>query len=126
MTPASRELTVNGTHHLLAAREATLLEALLRRSNHVIPKSVLEDQLYGLAEEGSPNAIEVYVHRLRKQLDDAGAGAADSHRARGRLSDPRAEMTKPVGSIVSRIIPAHFFCPGGQLGGGVGGGLSFS
>jgi two-component system response regulator TctD len=59
-----------------------LLEALLRRSNHVIPKGVLEDQLYGLAEEGSPNAIEVYVHRLRKQLYDAGAGA-EIHTVRG-------------------------------------------
>ena len=78
----SKELTVDGAQYLLAAREATLLEALLRRSNHVVPKSVLEDQLYGLGEEGSPNAIEVYVHRLRKQLDDAGAGA-EIHTVRG-------------------------------------------
>jgi two-component system response regulator TctD len=78
----SRELSINGARHLLAAREATLLEALLRRSNHVVPKSVLEDQLYGLGEEGSPNAIEVCVHRLRKQLDDVGAGA-EIHTVRG-------------------------------------------
>lgn len=78
----SKELMVKGAQYLLAAREATLLEALLRRSNHVIPKSLLEDQLYGLAEEGSPNAIEVYIHRLRKQLQDAGAGA-EIHTVRG-------------------------------------------
>lgn len=79
---ASKELTVHGARHLLGAREAALLEALLRRSNHVVPKGVLEDQLYGLATEGSPNAIEVYVHRLRKQLEDAGAGA-EIHTVRG-------------------------------------------
>jgi len=78
----SKELTVNGAQYVLPTREAALLEVLLRRSNHVIPKSVLEDQLYGLAAEGSPNAIEVYIHRLRKQLDDAGA-EAEIHTVRG-------------------------------------------
>lgn len=79
---ASRELTVKGNRHPLGAREAALLESLLRRSNHVVPKSVLEDQLYGLGSEGSPNAIEVHVHRLRRQLDEAGADA-EIHTIRG-------------------------------------------
>jgi two-component system response regulator TctD len=79
---ASRELTVNGNRHILPTREAALLEALLRRSNHVVPKTLLEDHLYGLAAEGSPNAVEVYIHRLRKQLDDAGA-RAQIHTVRG-------------------------------------------
>jgi DNA-binding response OmpR family regulator len=79
---ASGELMVDGARRLLPAREAALLEALLRRSNHVVPKTVLEDHLYGLAEEGSANAIEVYIHRLRKQLEDAGAQAR-IHTVRG-------------------------------------------
>lgn len=77
-----REIVINGVHHTIAPREAAVLEALLRRSNHVVPKKVLEDQLYGLDADGSANAVEVYVHRLRKQLADAGAGVA-IHTVRG-------------------------------------------
>jgi DNA-binding response OmpR family regulator len=69
----SKEITVGGTQHAVGPREAVVLEALLRRSNHVVPKKVLEDHLYGLASDGSPNAVEVYVHRLRKQLADLDA-----------------------------------------------------
>jgi DNA-binding response OmpR family regulator len=78
----SCEIVIGATHHVIAPREAAVLEALLRRSNHVVPKKVLEDQLYGLTADGSANAVEVYVHRLRKQLADAGAGVA-IHTVRG-------------------------------------------
>jgi DNA-binding response OmpR family regulator len=77
-----REMVIAGTHHAIAPREAAVLEALLRRSNHVVPKKVLEDQLYGLGADGSANAVEVYVHRLRKQLVDADAGVS-IHTVRG-------------------------------------------
>lgn len=77
-----REIVIRGEHHAIAPREAAILELLLRRSNHVVPKKVLEDQLYGLAPDGSANAVEVYVHRLRKQLAEANAGIA-IHTIRG-------------------------------------------
>lgn len=78
----SREIRLEGRHIGLASREAALLEALLRRSNHVVSKKVLEDQLYGLSDEGSTNAVEVSIHRLRKQLEDAQADVA-IHTIRG-------------------------------------------
>jgi DNA-binding response OmpR family regulator len=79
---AGKQITVQGVTHQVSAREAIILEALLRRSEHVVPKTILEDQLYGLSSEGSPNAVEVYVHRLRKQLEQWEAGVA-IHTVRG-------------------------------------------
>jgi DNA-binding response OmpR family regulator len=77
-----REMILDGRHLSMAPREAVLLETLLRRVGHVVPKKILEDQLYGLSEEGSSNAVEVSVHRLRRQLDELGADVA-IHTVRG-------------------------------------------
>jgi DNA-binding response OmpR family regulator len=50
-----------------------VLEILLRRSGKVVSKKQVEDHLFGHSADVGSNAIEVYVHRLRKQLTDAGA-----------------------------------------------------
>jgi two-component system OmpR family response regulator len=42
------------------------------RSGRVIGKEQFVDHLYGFDEEVSENAIEVYVHRLRRKLDPVG------------------------------------------------------
>ncbi|MEO9132331.1 MAG: response regulator transcription factor [Sphingomonas sp.] len=55
----------------LSVRETQLLELLLRRSGKVVPKRIAEDQLFGLGDTLGSNAIEVYVHRLRKRLEEA-------------------------------------------------------
>ena len=44
-----------------------------RRGGNVAPKRLFEDQLFGLSGDVGSNAVEVYVHRLRKMLSDAGA-----------------------------------------------------
>ena len=59
----------------LSVRETELLELLLRRMGKVVPKRVVEDQLFGVDGDLGSNAVEVYVHRLRKRLEDAGSGA---------------------------------------------------
>lgn len=59
----------------LSVRETELLELLLRRVGKVVPKRVVEDQLFGLDGDLGSNAVEVYVHRLRKRLDEAETGA---------------------------------------------------
>lgn len=69
----SRQAFVDHKPHLLSAREVVVLEALIRRAGYVVPKKVLEDQLFGLSGDVASNAVEVYVHRLRKQLQAAGA-----------------------------------------------------
>lgn len=59
----------------LSVRETQLLELLLRRVGKVVPKRVVEDQLFGLDGDLGSNAVEVYVHRLRKRLEDGATGA---------------------------------------------------
>ncbi|CEJ14748.1 Transcriptional regulatory protein BasR [bacterium YEK0313] len=66
----------------LSAREAQLLELLMRRADKVVQKSTVENQLFGLDDEFGSNAVEVYVHRLRKRLQDSGARVA-IHTVRG-------------------------------------------
>lgn len=78
----SRQVALEGRQVVLGSREAMLLETLLRRAGNVVSKKVLEDQLYGLSEEGSSNAVEVSVHRLRRQLEEIAAGVA-VHTVRG-------------------------------------------
>lgn len=57
-----------------SARESELIELLMRRSGHVVPKRILEDQLFGAGDTLSSNAVEVYIHRLRKKLEAAKVG----------------------------------------------------
>ena len=56
----------------LSARELALLEVLMLRAGRVVSKDQLVEQLCGWDEEVSSNAIEVYVHRLRKKLEPGG------------------------------------------------------
>lgn len=56
----------------LSARELGVLEVLMLRSGRVVNKEQLAEQLYGWDDEVGSNAIEVYVHRLRKKLEPAG------------------------------------------------------
>ena len=68
-----RQVIVAGTVRAFPARETAVLEILLRRSGNVAPKRLFEDHLFGLSGDVGSNAVEVYVHRLRKMLVDAGA-----------------------------------------------------
>lgn len=67
-----RRATLNDTPIELSARELGVLEVLMHRSGRVVNKEQLAEQLYGWEEEVGANAIEVYVHRLRRKLEPAG------------------------------------------------------
>ena len=56
----------------LSSRELNLLEILLQRSGRMVSKEQLVSHLCEWGEEVTPNAIEVYVHRLRKKLEPGG------------------------------------------------------
>src|SRR3989442_3394914 len=53
----------------LSAREISLLEVLLQRSGRLVSKDQLVERLCEWGEEVSNNAIEVYIHRLRKKIE---------------------------------------------------------
>ncbi|HTS39002.1 MAG TPA: response regulator transcription factor [Xanthobacteraceae bacterium] len=69
----SRQAFIDNKPQIFSARETAVLELLMRRKDRVVSKRLVEDQLYGIEGEVASNAVEVYVHRLRKQLSDRGA-----------------------------------------------------
>ncbi|HMA08042.1 MAG TPA: response regulator transcription factor [Ramlibacter sp.] len=68
LNPATREAAVNGAPVSLSAREWAVLEPLLARPGVVFSRTQLEEKLYGWKDDISSNAVEVYVHGLRKKL----------------------------------------------------------
>ena len=63
---------LNGERIELSGREVSLLETFLQRAGRLVSKDQLVNHLCEWGEEVSGNAIEVYVHRLRKKLEPAG------------------------------------------------------
>ena len=68
INPATREVTVQGAPVVLSGREWAVLEPLIARPGMVLSRQQLEDKLYGWGDEVSSNAVEVYIHGLRKKL----------------------------------------------------------
>ena len=66
--------SVGGQPMELSSRELSVLETLLLRQGKAVSKEALIESLCAYGEEVTPNAIEVYVHRLRKKLEPAGVG----------------------------------------------------
>jgi two-component system OmpR family response regulator len=64
-----RAATLNDHPVELSARELGLLEILLQRMGRLVSKDQIVEHLCEWGEEISANAIEVYMHRLRKKLD---------------------------------------------------------
>lgn len=68
VNPATREVTVGGTPVVLSAREWAVLEPLLARPGLVLSRAQLEEKLFSWRDEVNSNAVEVYIHGLRKKL----------------------------------------------------------
>ena len=65
----AKRVSVEGQPVDLSSREFRLLELLLANIDRVLSKDVLLDQLFGLDDAVAPNAIELYVSRLRRKLE---------------------------------------------------------
>ena len=82
IVPATREVTVNGAPVSLSAREWAVLEPLLARPGRVLSRAQLEEKLYSWRDDISSNAVEVYIHGVRKKL---GADLIQNVRGLGYL-----------------------------------------
>jgi len=82
INPVTREVTADGLPVVLSAREWAVLEPLLARPGMVLSRAQLEEKLYGWKDGISSNAVEVYVHGLRKKL---GAGLIQNVRGVGYM-----------------------------------------
>lgn len=65
----SRSVRVGNREVQLKRREITLLEVLAARPGRVFSKDELLDRLFGFDENVNPNAVELYVGRLRKKIE---------------------------------------------------------
>jgi two-component system OmpR family response regulator len=68
INPVTREATSAGQPVVLSAREWAVLEPLIARPGLVLSRAQLEEKLYSWKDEISSNAVEVYIHGLRKKL----------------------------------------------------------
>jgi len=81
-----RVASIDGRAITLSVQETGVLETLLARFGRVVSKEQLVEQLYSYDKEVSHNAIEVYVHRLRKKLAGVGVTVRTLY-GRGYLLD---------------------------------------
>lgn len=68
-----RQASANGAALALSARELEVLEILLNHAGRVTAKEAIADRLAGWDEGVGENAVEVYIHRLRRKLEGSGA-----------------------------------------------------
>lgn len=68
--PSRRAATWRGEPTVLTNKEYWLLETLVRRKNQVLTRPQLEEALYGWGEEIGSNAVEVYIHFLRRKFSN--------------------------------------------------------
>ncbi|WP_303720814.1 response regulator transcription factor [Malonomonas rubra] len=68
LNPASHCCRWKGQSIPLSAREFSLLQTLAEQPTLVFSRSQLEDSLYSWDGEIESNAVEVYIHNLRKKL----------------------------------------------------------
>ncbi len=68
LDPVTHEATRDGQAVPLSAREWAVLETLMSRPGVVFSRAQLEEKLYSWKDDVSSNAVEVYIHGLRKKL----------------------------------------------------------
>ena len=68
LDPATHEVSMNGVPVNLSGREFSLLQALLEKPGKPLSRAQLEERIYGWHDEIESNAIEVYIHALRRKL----------------------------------------------------------
>ncbi len=82
MDEATQEVVVGGGKLDLPRRERALLRIFIRSGGRLVTRAILEEALFSFNDDVGSNAIDVYIHRLRKRLEAVGATAA-IHTERG-------------------------------------------
>jgi two-component system response regulator TctD len=69
----TREFQIAQLPLALTPRERAVLEMLMHQAGRSVTKQALAQSLFSLDEDVSTEAIEIYVHRLRKKLEHSSA-----------------------------------------------------
>jgi len=82
-----RVVTYRGEPAALTAREYAVVELLMRKAGCLVTRAEIEEELYGFEDDIASNAIEVYIHNLRRKL---GPHVITNVKGRGyRVDDAR-------------------------------------
>ncbi|GLS03047.1 DNA-binding response regulator [Chitiniphilus shinanonensis] len=68
----SRVFSIDGAALGLTPREHEVLEVLMLRGGKAVGKEALWEKIAGLDDQASADAVEIYIHRLRRKLDGRG------------------------------------------------------
>jgi two-component system response regulator TctD len=79
----SRQFSYAGTPMALTPREYAVLETLITRAGQVVPRDKLFAEVFRLDDDAGIDAIDVYLHRVRKKLDALAAGRVSITTLRG-------------------------------------------
>lgn len=79
----TRMFSYGGAPLALTPREHAVLEVLITRVGRAVPKEKLFDEVFKLDDDVNLDAIEIYIHRLRKKLETVSTGAAAITTLRG-------------------------------------------
>jgi len=86
---SGRLFTLQGQKLLLRPKEHAVLEVLLMRAGKAVSKAQLHEHVFSIDDETSPEVVEIYIHRLRRQLLNSGV-AIVTLRGLGYVLEPTA------------------------------------
>ncbi|WP_425583823.1 response regulator transcription factor [[Pseudomonas] carboxydohydrogena] len=69
LDPGTFEASYRGKNVTLTSREFALLHALLVRPGVIVSRNELEKEIYGWNEEVGSNAVEFFIHSIRRKFD---------------------------------------------------------
>jgi two-component system response regulator TctD len=69
---SGRVFTLHGQRLSLRPKEHAVLEVLLMRMGKAVSKAALYERVFSMEATTSQDVVEIYIHRLRKQLLDTG------------------------------------------------------
>ena len=72
----TRLASVDGKPLSLTPRELAVLEVLISKLGRPVARETLFEKIFSFDEEARVEAIEIYVHRLRKKLEGSGAAVS--------------------------------------------------
>ena len=87
----THEFTFRNEQFDLPPRERTILESLMAASPSLVRKDRLIQALAGYETDLSPNAIEVYISRLRQRLVPTGLAIRTVRGIGYRLEEPHSD-----------------------------------
>ncbi len=69
---SGRVFSLRGQRLLLRPKEHAVLEVLLTRTGKAVSKTQLYDKVFSIDATTGVDVVEIYIHRLRKQLQGSG------------------------------------------------------